>query len=242
MLDGTDPRGKGSAFGSSALMLQTGYERGTKDNDVLETQDLTADVKQRLLELAGAGTELHATHRIYLDVVPNGIPFLPQRAVYRGQTDLNATIRRLELEVLDVVDVVVAKLKRFHANDRSDIAAMVDLDLVPHERLVSRFREAADYFAGDARAEELPRYLSNLHIVERDFLAVEPTEIELPEWHWRVARGSRVMPDDRKADPSEMQKRRIPSRLLWLGYEAARAVTLGGGGDVGYRTHARSTG
>jgi hypothetical protein len=164
-------------------MLQTDYERGTKDSDVLETHDVTADVKKRLLDLAGAGTDLHTRHRIYLDVVPNGIPFLSQRAVYHGLTDLNATLRHLELEVLDVVDVVVAKLKRFHANDRSDIAAMVDLDLVPHEQLVSRFREAADSFAGDARVEELPRYLGNLHIVERDFLFVEPTDLDLPEWH-----------------------------------------------------------
>lgn len=144
-------------LGSSALILQTDYERGTKDSDVLETHDVTADVKKRLLDLAGAGTDLHTRHRIYLDVVPNGIPFLPRRAVYHGLTDLNATLRHLALEVLDVVDVVVAKLKRFHANDRSDIAAMVDLDLVPHEQLVSRFREAADSFAGDARVEELPR-------------------------------------------------------------------------------------
>jgi hypothetical protein len=177
------PRIRLQIIGSSALMLQTGYERGTKDSDVLETQDLTDDAKARLLDLAGEGTELHKRHRVYLDVVPNGIPFLPQLALYHRQGSLNATIRHLELEVLDVVDVVVAKLKRFHANDRSDIAAMVELDLVPHARLVSRFQEAVDYFACDARAEDLPLYLRNLHVVERDFLAVDPTELELPESH-----------------------------------------------------------
>ena len=31
----------------------------------------------------------------------------------------------LRIEALDVVDVVVSKLKRFHANDRSDISAMI---------------------------------------------------------------------------------------------------------------------
>lgn len=40
-------------IGSSALMLRTNYERGTKDSDVLETNDLTHDVKKRMLDLAG---------------------------------------------------------------------------------------------------------------------------------------------------------------------------------------------
>jgi hypothetical protein len=84
--------------------------------------------------------------------------------------------------VLDVVDVVVAKLKRFHANDRSDIEAMVERDLVHHEALLARFRSAVDSYAADARADDLPRYVKNLHVVERDFLGVGETEIELPGW------------------------------------------------------------
>jgi hypothetical protein len=49
-------------------------------------------------------------------------------------------------------------------------------------RLVERFRAAVDAFSGDARAEDLPRYVRNLHRVERDFLLVPETEIELPDW------------------------------------------------------------
>jgi hypothetical protein len=41
-------------------------------------------------------------------------------------------LAHFRIEVLDVVDVVVSKLKRFHANDLRDIEAMVDRDLVPH--------------------------------------------------------------------------------------------------------------
>ncbi len=40
-------------IGSTALMLQTSYARGTKDSDVLETSDLTDDVRRRLRERAG---------------------------------------------------------------------------------------------------------------------------------------------------------------------------------------------
>jgi hypothetical protein len=84
--------------------------------------------------------------------------------------------------VLDVVDVVVSKLKRFNANDQSDIDAMIERGLVPHDRLIDRFRAAVDEFMGDARAEDLPKYVANLHRVERDMLVVPETEIELPSW------------------------------------------------------------
>jgi hypothetical protein len=80
------------------------------------------------------------------------------------------------------VDVVVSKLKRFHANDRADIAAMVDRELVPHDLLVDRFRSAVDAFSFDARAPDLPRYVANLHLVERDYFGVDETEIELPPY------------------------------------------------------------
>jgi Nucleotidyltransferase of unknown function (DUF6036) len=172
-------------IGSSALMLQTDYERGTKDSDVLETSDLTASVRKRMLDLAGEGTLLHQRHRLYIEFVASGIPFLPQVPLYHQLADLNAELHHFDLEVLDVVDVIVAKLKRFHGADRSDVDAMVKKGLVPHQRLVARFRDAVDSYAFDARAADLPNYVTNLHVVERDFLSVRETDIELPEWHDR---------------------------------------------------------
>lgn len=169
-------------IGSCALMLQTRYARGTKDGDVLETADLTIDVTARLLDLAGKGTTLHLRNGIYLEFVPNGLAFLPQDALYHPQIELNAGLRYFEIAALDVVDIVVSKLARFHGDDRSDIEAMVDADLVPHDRLVARFRAAVDFFSGDAREQDFPRYLRSLHTVERDLLRVEETEIEFAEW------------------------------------------------------------
>jgi hypothetical protein len=37
--------------------------------------------------------------------------------------------------VPDVVDVVAAQLRRFHAADRGDIEAMIERDLVSHDQL-----------------------------------------------------------------------------------------------------------
>jgi hypothetical protein len=171
-----------SLIGSAALMLQTSYERGTKDSDILEVATLKAEVKERILHLAGNGTDLHRRHRVYLEFVAPGIPFLPQNPLFHLVEDLNEELVHFEIEVLDVADVAVSKLKRFHANDVSDIEAMVDLEKVDHARLVNRFRSAVDTYAMDARAEELPRYVRNLHQVERDFFQRPETPIELPAW------------------------------------------------------------
>jgi hypothetical protein len=171
-----------SIIGCGALMLQASYERGTKDSDVFETVDLTGEVKERLRALAGPGTALHARRNLYIDIVSNGIPFLPRGPIWHPTPEINGALDHFELRVLDVVDVVVSKLKRFNANDQSDIDAMIERDLVPHARLIARFRSAVDEFNGDARAEDLPKYVANLHRVERDMLLVPETEIELPSW------------------------------------------------------------
>jgi hypothetical protein len=166
-------------IGSTALMLQTNYQRGTKDSDVLETAELTAQVQKQLLGLAGPGSTLRAKHRLYLEIVSGGLPFLPQQPQWHT---VDLPLRHFRLQVLDVVDVVVSKVLRMNANDLSDIEAMIELGRVPHERLVERFRAAVDVFAYDARGADLPRFVQNLHRIERDMLGVEETEIELPSW------------------------------------------------------------
>ena len=169
-------------IGSTALMMQTSYARGTKDRDVLEADVLRGEVGARLKALAGPNSRLHAKHRVYLDIVGRGIPFLPRMPEFLPVPHLDAQLAHFRVEVLSVLDTVVAKLKRFNANDIDDIEAMVRLDLVDPERLGERFRSAVDVFLGDARADDLPRYIRNLHRVERDFLLAEESEIELPSW------------------------------------------------------------
>ncbi|MFO0760134.1 MAG: DUF6036 family nucleotidyltransferase [Byssovorax sp.] len=177
-----DPRIELRVLGSTALMLQSDYIRGTNDGDVLETASISGETKERLLALGGKGSPLHLRHGLYLDVVPNGLPFLPHGPRWHPLPALNGSLRVFAVMVLDIVDVVVSKTKRFSANDQSDVQAMIDRDQVPHDRLVERFRSAVDVFSGDARAEDLPRYVRNLHRIERDMLGVGESEIELPGW------------------------------------------------------------
>lgn len=169
-------------LGSTALMLQTNYIRGTKDSDVLGVDPIIGQVAEALLSLAGKDTPLHREHQVYLDVVGSGVPFLPRPPKWNLVEALSGGLRSFEVLALDITDVVVSKLKRFHDNDRADIKAMIDRDLVDHARMVERFLSAADVFSMDARAQHLVRYAQNLNWVEREFLGVAETEYELPPW------------------------------------------------------------
>jgi hypothetical protein len=148
------------------------------ERDVLETLQLQRETQMRLREVGGANSKLHARLRMYVDIVSNGLPLLPQVPRCHAHP---LRLQHFEIEVLDVVDVVVSKLKRFNANDVSDIAAMIELERVPHAPLVERFRSALD-LAVDFRAHQVPLYIANLNRVERDFLDVAETAFELPGW------------------------------------------------------------
>lgn len=168
-------------IGSGALMLQTDYDRGTKDGDVLQTHHLTPQISERLLKLAGQGSDMAKRRRMYLEIVHNALPLLPQRPVFHPVPAF-ASLRHFSIEVLDVVDVVVSKFKRFNANDAKDVESMIKLGKVPHGQLVERFRLAVDAFSIDAGAEDLPRCVRNLNAAERDYFRLPESDIELSDW------------------------------------------------------------
>lgn len=170
-----------NVIGSGALMLQTDYERRTKDGDVLEIRPIEKNVRQALMALAGRGSDLSARLRIYLDIVPGSLPFLPHPPLFHRVKALEK-LRYFDVKVLDVVDVAVSKLQRFTANDRNDIREMITRDLISHARLVERFRIAMDRFEMDARAEDLPKYVQNLHSIEQTYFNAPTTHIDLPYW------------------------------------------------------------
>jgi hypothetical protein len=178
----TEPRLPLKVIGSTALMLQADYLRGTKDSDVLGVEPVRAEIRKKLLDLAGEGSSLHQRHRIYIDVVAPGIPFLPHPPRFVLLEGLNAQLQAFQISALEVLDVVVSKLKPFRGSDRDDVRAMVDMDLVEHRLLIERFRSAVDSFTMDARADDLPAIIQHLHWVERECFASRPTPIQLPPW------------------------------------------------------------
>ena len=135
---------------------------------------------------------------MYLEVVGMGVPFLAQRPIWHPQRALDAGLRHFTIYALDVVDVVVSKLARFHSDDRADIQAMISSGLVTHGPLVARFEAAKDIRQDSSYAYDLPKYVANLHRVERDYLGVQESTIELPPWvEWDHCTESRMWSRDR---------------------------------------------
>lgn len=64
-------------LGSTALILQTNFQRGTKDGDILETDQITVEIESAILALAGRDTAFHRRHGMYLEFLGAAFPFLP---------------------------------------------------------------------------------------------------------------------------------------------------------------------
>ncbi|GDX79295.1 hypothetical protein LBMAG42_11060 [Deltaproteobacteria bacterium] len=169
-------------LGSTALILQTSFQRGTKDSDILETDQITADIESALLALAGKETAIHRRHRMYLEFIGAAFPFLPVYPLWHAVVPSGLDHQNFRLEVLDVVDVVIAKLARFHKTDRDDISAMAERDLIEPQRFAERFQSAVQRWWHDSRADDLPRIIRNFHQVQSDELFVWPSRVELPRW------------------------------------------------------------
>ncbi len=157
-------------IGSCALMLRTSYVRGTKDGDVWHALGLPDAIARRLEQLAGRDSAIHKRRKLYIDIVANGLPLLPFPPVFHPIPQLDTRLTNFSVYALDVVDVVVSKLKRFHGDDRSDISAMIDRGLVPYEAFRDRFLKAMDRVTEE---EKRPRYFRNFNQVERDMFFVD---------------------------------------------------------------------
>jgi len=118
---------------------------------------------------------------MYVDIARRGIVFRRQSPVYIPLEQVNRKLVHFEVSAMSIVDVVVGKLARFNANDRSDIDAMVKLDLIAHPDVVSCFREAVD-LKMDLTGDESAKCVKNMHTVERDMLDVAETEFDEPSW------------------------------------------------------------
>lgn len=166
-------------IGSAAIMLQCDYERGTKDSDILESRESRPEIDTQLTVLAGGReTVLFKQHRIYIDIVKRGIPFLPAKPAFNAVPGLK--LKNFTIAVLDPADIAVSKVKIFRPEDADDIRALADRGLLDHRRLLERFRLAAERYSIDSRAECVPGYLKNFRRVERDILGVEAAEVKLP--------------------------------------------------------------
>lgn len=171
-----------SIIGSTALFLQSDYQRGTKDTDFLEIDEISENAFKAILKLGGKGSPLSKKFRLFIEIVKRPIPFLPVKPNFVILTHLNKKLKNFRVEVLEIVDVLVSKLKPYRPQDLEDIREMINRNLVDPDKFSKRFLLAKERWLMDARAHELKSYIENFHEVQRELLGVLETPIELPAW------------------------------------------------------------
>ena len=168
--------------GSAALHLQCSYQSRTKDGDILELCNITSLIRNKLESIAGRESLIQKKHRMYLDFVKRALLFMPAQAKFNTSISVNSHLVNFKLEALDVTDVVISKLAPFRSKDVDDIKAMIDLELIDPKVLLERFLLAKEQFLLGSRSNHLENIIENLHRVQRDFLHVSESIIELPDW------------------------------------------------------------
>ena len=123
-------------LGRSALIIGYGAKLMTKDVDVVHVD------RSRLLRIAvekfGRASKGHLDHGFYLEAVSSGLPPLP--IGYQGRClDVPGSWRIICPKRPEAHDLIVTKLRRFHAGDREDITILCDTGEVDEDTLRGRF-------------------------------------------------------------------------------------------------------
>lgn len=127
-------------FGAFAITIQFGLPRETSDVDVMS--GIVREHHDKLVTLAGKDSALHKKHLVYLDVV-GAIATVPDNYDER-LIPIAAPFSKIRFFVMEVHDIVLAKLCRDHPKDIQDVeylARVTRLDTgLLRERYTSELR------------------------------------------------------------------------------------------------------
>ena len=147
-------------LGRSALILGYGVALMTKDVDVVEIAG------SRLLEIAmeifGRGRPGHLSHGLYLETVSSGLPPMPI-GYQKRCIDIPGSWRVIRPRRPEANDLVVTKLRRFHAGDREDVQILCDTGEVEEHTLRERFELA--YTFSDRDDPRVVKAEANLGVI-----------------------------------------------------------------------------
>ncbi|MCP5463842.1 MAG: hypothetical protein H7A33_02340 [Deltaproteobacteria bacterium] len=173
-----------NVLGSTALFLQSNYERKTKDIDFFEIEHTSSHPSFEasvIQKIGGKASGFHKLHGVFFEFVSKNILFIPQRPIFNTCDNINENFKNILLRVLDVHDVIVSKIKPYRPTDREDIKTMIEQGLVDHQKLVERFKLAMYKWELD-RAYLFKDLIKNLNDMEQSFFEVEPSQFDLPRW------------------------------------------------------------
>ena len=138
-------------LGGFVVTMLYGLARPTADVDVVMIAP--GDESERLIRLAGKGSELHRRHRVYLDLVT--IAAVPEDYDQRLTEMFPAMLKRLRLFALNPYDLALAKLERNIQRDRDDVkhlARTIPFDL---GILRERYEKGLRPYLGNPAREDL---------------------------------------------------------------------------------------
>jgi hypothetical protein len=111
-------------IGRSALVWEYGYTASTNDFDFLHPKK-GEELLDLALQLFGPGKPKAVEHGLYLEVVYDAFPPMPQAYKKRARR-VEGPWDVLRVYHLDPYDMIASKLRRFSAKDRSDIRMLCD--------------------------------------------------------------------------------------------------------------------
>lgn len=159
--------------GGAAVVLAYGSTERTKDVDAFVAQ--RDEILEELQSWAGRNTPVAKLEGYFFEVVPPIYPVAPgmfERAVPIEAPNLRA-IRPFAIELHDII---ISKLGRFHAKDRADIGLLTRIPSFREERLLALYKLAR---------EEMTLYWPDkVEATDRNFNLVRTGILGLPAEEW----------------------------------------------------------
>ena len=124
-------------LGGFVVTVLYGVERDTGDLDALEI--LPREAAAQALEVGGRGSSLLGKTGLYLDQV--GVADYPDSYEDRLYEPWPESFTRLRLLILEIHDVVLAKLARNNERDRFDVEALARAGYLDPEVLQTRYHD-----------------------------------------------------------------------------------------------------
>jgi hypothetical protein len=149
-------------IGRSALILRLGLDLMTKDVDVVYLHG--SELQGKAEEHFGKGTPGAERWGFYLEAVSSGLPPIP--AGYQGRSEnVPGAWKILRPKQLEIHDLAVTRLKRFHPKDRNDLRILCETGRL-HADGLRRALDLAFAFAADEEEDPGRKTASaNLRVV-----------------------------------------------------------------------------
>jgi hypothetical protein len=158
--------------GGAAVVLAYGSTERTKDVDAFVAE--RNEVLDELQAWAGKNTVIAKREGYFFEVVPPIYPLAP------GMFDRALPIEGLTLQAItpfaiELHDIIITKLGRYHAKDRSDIELLTRIPGFRHERLTELYALARDDMTS-CWPDKLEKTDRNFNLVRTVILGLPPAD------------------------------------------------------------------